>query len=636
MLDDFSKLKARTQQLGNHHRKYIHFISAKKDLLIERLEESGTIDEVHFWSAAPDQAAEMEALLRLGKDEKEKLAFLGCYFAFQILNLNLHAVDVLRLGLSTREDRLRVYRDFMLQMGRDLRRLSAAYMEKLLDLFLPAAERPNFVICSVGTRADQDDLDVGIVDDGSERRETFNRAIGFMQREMLRRAIPLHFHLSEHVGEKGFAASIDEYVRLLSRGIQDFIIISEMLGASPILGSDALYSRFTREVTDRYFFDRFADNRFHEGYLRGIMGEVRSLLLRKLSSDSINPKRDALRIIKGLISALKTVHGIDELNAWHILDELRTKDPAHGEIYDELEDALSFVEAFRFLYQILEVEEEEILLAEEGSRAQLEAVAELMGYRDLGVVRAYDHLLIHYHEHVQATRAAAKVLLADLKQHLERISVFSGIIRNRGEVAAEGKNLSLEFVRALRFFRGTRYWDDVMTPMETDLALLRHFVDDFNNLFVEDRKVWIQRYAKWGEVTSLAVIRLLVILYQKRRKVDSLRFFHDFSAAFIDRVSRCPDVIPRLTAVFEHYPRLINDFLVGLREDDKLRFAKIFEGQVWSEEVDALRQSLRYFCRLHCSSSHYFKRFFQRIVTRYAEYVAYFNHTERLQVISKG
>jgi len=639
MLDDFAKLKERIEEFGNHHRKYLHLISTQQDLLVERLEESGAIDEVHLWSAAPDLLGEMDLVCEMGRDQKEKLDFLGCYFAFQILNLNVRAIDVLRLNLSVRSNRLRVYRDFMLQIGTDLRRLTSSYMERLLRLFLPPDQRPDFVICSVGTRADQDDLDLGIVDDGSARRATFNRAIGQLQREMLRRAIPLHLYISEHVGEQSFSASIEEFTRLLDREIQDFIIITEMLGAQPILGSRQLFARFAREVTNRYFYQPDQDNRFHEGYLRGMMGEVRSLQLRNLSKDRINPKRDALRIIKGIICAQKTVHGIKAVNAWDILHELQALDAEHLEEYEELEDALSFVEVFRFLYQLVEVQEEEILLQEAGSRAQLEAVAELMGYQGVGVVRGYDHLLIHYHEHVEAVRTASAALLARLQKHLEKISVFSRFLRGSAEEEVtwrRQKNLATEFVIALRFFRGTRFWDDVLGPIEENVELLKEFVDDFMSLPEEERKIGVQRYAKWGEATVLAILRLLAQLYRQRRTVGSPELFHELSAAFIDRLGRREDAIRRLSAVFEHFPMLINDLLLGLREEEARKFGKILEGEVWSEEVEARRKNLLYFCQIHCSSSHYFKRFFQRIVERYSEYIPYLSRTDRLRMISKG
>jgi hypothetical protein len=637
MIDDFKGLKGRTQELGNHHRKYLHLIEAQHGLLTERLENSGRIDEVHLWSASPDVASEMTVVCEMGRDEQEKLSFLGCYFGVQMLTLNLSAVDVLRLGLSSGANRYHLYRDFMLQMGADLRRLTAAYMEKLLELFLPPEERPEFVICGVGTRADQDDLDLGIVDDGSERRESLTRAVGRVQREMLRRAIPLHMYLAEHIGLEGFSATIEEFCAVLDVQIQDFVIITEMLGARPILGSRGLFGRFTREVTDRYYYSPGGDNRFHEGYLRGMLGEVRSLMLWEMRRDSIHPKQDALRIIKGIIFAQKTVHGIERANAWNILRQLAAHDPGHRQVYETLENSLSFIEVFRFLYQILEVQEEEVFLADEGSRAQLESVAELMGYHDIGVVRAHDHLLIHYHEHVQAAREAASVLLADLRKHLEAISVFSALLRRRETEQAEDENLAITFVETLRFFKGTKFWDDVMGPMEAeDGELLQSFVEDFEALPADERAIWIQRYAKWGELTILAIFRLLVVLHRRRRKMKSLWLYKELCPAFIDRIRNMPEVIPRLTAVFHHYPQLANDFLTILDEEYLRRFMTVLDGETWSEEVEVLRRRMLAFCELHYVSSHYFKRFFQRIVERYPQYIQYFDRPDRLRIIAKG
>lgn len=641
MLDNFAKLKERTEALGNHHLKYLHFISTHGQNLIDLLETEGKIDAVQLWRGTQDICGQMALVSELGDDEQAKLEHLGCYFALQYLHMNTRAVDILRLGLSARADRFRVYRDFMLQMGNDLRQMVSCYMEQLLNIFLPGDQRPEFVICGVGTRADQDDLDLGIIDDGSELRAPFNRAVGRLQREMLRRAVPLHFYLSEHVGEQSFSASIAEYQQLLDREIQDFIIISEMLNAKPILGSHDLFNVFTKEVTDRYFYRPGGDNRFHEGYLRGMLGEVRALMMWEIRKGSIDPKSDALRIIKGIVSARKTVFGLEDVNAWEVLRQLMELDSRYLDVYEELEKSLSFIEAFRFLYQMLEVQEEEIPLDEEGSHARLKSVAELMGYEDMGVVKAYDYLLIHYHEHVTTARAMAQVLVEDLRIHLERISVFSGMVRTRGIVkvgsSREG-NLAVEFVTALRFFRGTRFWDDVLDQLEgVDVTLLRRFVDDFNRLEPEKKKIWIQRYAKWGEVTALPLFRLLDILYRNVRKVDSLSLFRDLGSAFIGRLMRCPDKVLRVTTIFHHYPRLVNSFLLGLPADEAGRFLRMLEGeQAWSEEVEVLRRQLIYFCQLHLSTSHYFKRFFQRIVIRYAEYVEHFDKPKRLKVIAKG
>lgn len=639
MLNDFERLETRLAGLGNHHRKYSHFIAKHVDRLVERLEASGTIDEIHFWAAAPDVGQEMDLISEMGRDETERLDFLGCYFALQLLNLNSRAVDALHLGLSSDTDRFEVYRDFMLLMGRDLRRLCSAYMDHLLDLFITPADRPEFVICGVGTRADQDDLDLGIIDDGSGRRDALNRAVARMRKEMMRRAIPLHMHLSEHVGSQSFSASIPEFAELLDGQIRDFIIISELLGARRILGSDALFHAFTAQVTDRYYYAPGGDNRYHEGYLRGMMGEIDTLLMRRLPRDSVHPKRDALRIIKGLLSARKTVHGIREVNAWRILEELMARDQANMPSYARLEDALSFIEVFRFLYQLVEVQEEKIPLEEEGSRDCLATVAELMGYRDVGVVRAHEHLLIHYHEHVISVRASARALQDDLRRHLESVSVFSDFLRTRGAHApgwAEADNIAVEFVATLRFFRGTRYWDDVMSPIRESRELLAEFVNDFMSLDDRPRAALVRRYAKWSDSTILVVMQLLVLLYEQR-SLDNARALHrELSHALVERLAGAVDVIPRMTAIFDNFPKLVNDVLLGLDDRDRERFTGIFETEVWNAEIDAVRRRLLHFCRLHCTSSRYFKRFLQRAVDRYPECLQHLQEPDRLEVIAKG
>ena len=54
-------------------------------------------------------------------------------------------------------------------------------------------------------------IDIGVVDKGDEYRDELNRCIGKMNSEMLKKAISLHFHISEHVGNiSSYSASIDD------------------------------------------------------------------------------------------------------------------------------------------------------------------------------------------------------------------------------------------------------------------------------------------------------------------------------------------------------------------------------------------------------------------------------------------
>jgi len=640
MFDDLARLRERTLELGNHHRKYLRYISTRKNNLIELLEQTGAINEVHLFSPAAKPDEEMSVVCQLSSQRDEQLALLGCYFGLQFLRMNIRGIDVLRLDLSAQEDRSRVYRDFMLSMGQKLRRLTGAYMSQLLDLFLPIGQRPEFVICGVGTRADQDDIDLGIVDDGSTKRDLLNRAISRLQREMLRRAIPLHFHISEHVGEQSFSASIAEYTRLLDHEIQDFIIITEMLGALPILGSRELFLQFTQEVTDRYYYSKVNGNRYHEGYLRGMLGEIRSLLLSSSAHKMLHPKRDALRIIKGTVTVQKMMYGIEEVNTWDALAHLMIRCPHHRDVYSTLDQGLSFIEIFRFLYHLLVVQEEGMLLDEPRARARLAPVAELMGYRDEGPVAACDQLLVHYQEHVRRIRDKALLLVHEASKHLERISAFTKVLSRRSENKRSGGgmsgNLAIEFVEALRFYRGTRYWDDVLIPMENDLDVLTAWIAGFDSLSPEARKVWVKRYAKWGEVSALSVMRLVIVLHRYRSHSGAETLKKELSSAFIDRMTSCSDAVQRLSSLYENFPLLINDFLTALEISEVRRFKGILSEPAWSAEVDAQRRKLLHFCRLHCISSHYFKRFLQRVVTRDAAYTKHFHQPERLAVIAKG
>ncbi|MDZ7260636.1 MAG: hypothetical protein ONB05_00750, partial [candidate division KSB1 bacterium] len=167
MPSPFTKLKDRVRLLGNHHQKYLRTIELHHEALIEKLETKGLIDQVHLWKSAPNLSEEMNTIVEVGETLEQKLAFLGCYYAMQFLHTNLRSIDVLMLNLTTTADRLAVYQNFMRGIGSEFRLLTAHYMAKLLDLFIPEDQRPEFALLGVGTRADQDDIDIGIIDDGS-------------------------------------------------------------------------------------------------------------------------------------------------------------------------------------------------------------------------------------------------------------------------------------------------------------------------------------------------------------------------------------------------------------------------------------------------------------------------------------
>ncbi|MBM3790341.1 MAG: hypothetical protein FJW35_08325, partial [Acidobacteria bacterium] len=460
----YDRLSDRVSQLGNHHRKYLRSVNTSHDRMVRGLEARGQIDQVHLWKPASDAAAQMAVIRELGENTEEKLSLLGSYFALQFLHMNLRLLDILSLNLASAHDRTEVYRKFMIQSGLDFRKLTASYMQQILDLSLPPGDRAEFVVCGVGSRSDQDDIDVGILDEGPQRREVFNKAIGRLRREMLKHASCLHFYLSEHVGTHAYSASIYEYRKLLDREIHDFIIITEMLGAARILGSERLFDQFKREITWRYHYAPLQDNRYHEAYLRGILGEIRSLLLRQMTPSGIHLKDDGLRLLKSMIYVQKTIFRVDKVNAWDILEQLRGRNPLRKDIYDEIDRTLTFLEIFRHLYNLLVVQEDEILLHEPSTAENLERVARCMGYEDVGAVQAGERLLIHYYENVEGAKRLVGLLMDDVTRHLRSITVFKSLALWRsasGPHASGPGNLAVDFMKTSRFFRGTKFWDDV-------------------------------------------------------------------------------------------------------------------------------------------------------------------------------
>ena len=524
----FSRLSDQVSSFGNHHRKYLHFIETTEPLLRERLEENGQIDQIHLYSTAGTRLKrEMRLIQAVGRDEKEKRAFLGCYYALQFLHMNILAVDVLSLNLTFGRNRLNDYRHFMKRIGVSFRELTAVYMENLLDLFLPRDQQPEFVIMGLGTRADQDDIDLGIVDDGSDARHDLNTAVMKLQREMLKYASRLHFYLSEHMQMPLYSASIAEYEAAFAHQVPHYIIISEMLGAARINGSHRLLSEFQHKITNRYYFSPNADtNPYHEGYLRGILGEVRSLLARRIHRDYVHPKEDGLRIIKGLAYAQKTVCNTRRVNSWKIIDDVMNSQYRIRREFQALQNALSFFEIFRFLYQLYIVQEEEIYIDDPQSQERLEQVAHIMGYRSMGPKQAHDILLVNYYEHLENTRKAAGSLLREFSRHLKKNSVFpKKLLAPAPDQAVPSKMLE-KFFRQSHFFKGTRYWDDVFDLLEHNEKILSQFIEEWNNLKPSQQQRYFNAFAWDGNISFYTYISLLVLLAKKVGLVGGQQLHH--------------------------------------------------------------------------------------------------------------
>ncbi|RKY88310.1 hypothetical protein DRQ09_03070 [candidate division KSB1 bacterium] len=263
-----------------------------------------------------------------------------------------------------------------------------------------------------------------------------------------------------------------------------------------------------------------------------------------------------------------------------------------------------------------------------------------MGYEDFGVIKAFDHLLIHYYEYIKLIKEIVNGFFQDITTHLKTNSVFARLTGDELIKIRELRrktNLAEEFIINLRFFRGTRFWDDFLEDMEANNGMfLIEFINDFYKIPPERRKELIDLYAEWGGTTFYAMISLLVMISKFQNRTKNKDFFNLLNDAFLKEMNRIWDVKPRIARVFNHYPKLINNYLMIIPENRQNMFVSLLRGDIWEKEIDILRKRLLNLCELHFNSSQYFKRFFIRIINKYPEFIEYLDDTKKLNQISKG
>ena len=640
MKEPLTRLIEKTSTLGNYNRKYVHIISSTVDRLAAALEREGKRNLVHLWHYSLEVPGEMDTVLEVGSTETEKLDFLGCYFALQFLHMNLRMIDIVKLELASGPERWRSGKKLMLESGRMFRFLTKNYMGRLLNIFLGDQSVPvEFIILGVGTRADQDDIDLGIICREPADVPRLNRAVARLWSEMFKKATRLHFHLSEHVCGGSFSATINDYEEMLEKGVHNFVIVSEMLGAAPILGDDFLFEDFRRRITDRFYYrpDR-KDSRYHEGYLRGILGEIRSQLTRLKTPQVINPKEDALRPIKSLLLALKTVYDVDKVNAWDTIEVLKEKNPKRLDVYSELEQALSFFELFRHLYQIMVAQDEDINLGEPGIEELVAAIAEIMGFEKKGVVDAKDFMLVNYYEFLDKSINAINILSGDLQKHLHGISVVRPILnRDIYRLSGYQGNLAEDFIRVTKFFRGITYWDDFLTELaDPGDIFYNEFVGSFGKLPDKKQLLLARGYVSGARYDPSSILRFLVIVGEKAKTDQSKAVFAYLSRAFIEELRESPDVSASLTHMAYAFPELLNIYLALIDWDSLSQFVSLARTKPYSIDLVPLHNQLLVLCGIHYQSSQFFKRHFVQIMNKYPLYIKNLHNNEKLHEISNG
>jgi len=625
--DFLSILEGKTTEFGNHYRKYLQIVKMNIAHLIQRLEENKKRDLVHIIHPAYDFASELRIITDTGSDLHDKVSLMGTFFALQFLHFNRQAIDLLRMDiLSADADKTPVYKKFMRSVGNNFRMFTADFICELMNLFIDKNTCPDFVILGVGTKADQDDIDVGIVDDGTGDRKCLNRAIARITQEMVRFASSFHFHLSEHIGDNYYSATIAEYKKALAHGIKDYVIINEMLSAAPIVGSQHIFERFKNEVTDRYFYHAGGDNKYHEGYLRGIVGEVMSLLEKPVSSSYIHLKDDGLRLTKNIICALKTIHDIHAVNAWDIIDELKQKNARRYHEYCALERSLTFFEIFRYLYQQFVSQNEEIVLDDIALR-HIRRIAYALGYTDIGQCHAEQHILVHYYEHIQNVRNLVPHLIDDIRAHFMNTSAFTHIF-----APDHTGNIAEDFIAQFKFFLGTSFWDDIFDALNVPHTL-KKFAADVDALSPARRRTMIRKYLDLLKYDTYTLLNLLVLLGSHKNSVNIFKDINDF---LIEHADEIPDFVRNLAYVAHRFPHLLNRYF-ALNTDTGLdMYSRLFTTYRYEKDIAQMILRLERMVQLHRDCSMFFKRYYMRSFNRYPNALTLIENPERLKELSDG
>ena len=541
-------LVVRAQALGNPARKFLRAVERHADLLLSRLETSGGVSRVHLDRAAPSLKEDFDLVASAGRDPEEVLTLLGTFHAVQLLHQNVTSLRRLAQDVAEQPDRRAVCRTFLRRAAEEFSRLESVYVRHVLSVALPPKLRAAYVMLSVGTPSHQDDIDVAMIVEEDADRAPLERAFAALGAQMLRYASPLDHYVAEQLGLEGFCVSPMQLREALRTGRPDFVIVTELLRAEPVAGSRKLFDRFREAVTAGYFHRPGHDDPAHEFYLRGILGETRSLLLRPPSASSVHPKDDGLRLILGLASALKAVEGVRETRLLELFQLLARRRRSLRAQLARLEESYVFLDTFRHLAHLLIVEEEEIEVEGPAARDNLRRVAAAMGYRDRGTVDAVDHLLVHYHEAVgDAAHAVAPRLMEELARHLAAITRSARWIRG-----TPPRDLALELAGDLdaagRSFRGVRFWDDVLEAFAApDGRLLREFRASWRRIPDTARHGLAVGYADWGRHAPYAIVTLLTLLAReegsaprRRRRSRSARLSSTGSDRGPRRSARSP------------------------------------------------------------------------------------------------
>jgi hypothetical protein len=505
------------QLLGNHYKKNIRNIEKSLPLLLQRLGEGGALPLFDFEEISPFCYEEMELIRHLSKGTAETFDLLGCYYSIQLVAMNLHLLEFMEKGQHVFESRTEFFKAMLLQAEGEFTRLYSALIQIFLEIFSrDEKDLPEYVICHVGARRDQDDIDVGIIHAPGGDLTAMNRVIGRLNQEMYRSATQMHFYLSEQSGAKWFTSTIADYERLMAVDLKNLVIITQLFGAVPIMGSMTIFEEFQKRVVMRYTYREGGDNLYYEGFMRGIVEEIRSLVLHRSRVGEIVPKVDALRLAKIIVSARRAALGIAGGKFWKAFEVLQEKDTYLNEEYQYLEEAIAFMETLRFLYQLIFIQEEGILFSDSYCRAALDRVASLMGYDGEDRDHPSTVLLRDYFRYSKEIKRLSLVFKEEFKRYVAFIRVFRGLahLGTFRDLQQGTANMASDYIEVMDRFHHALPWGEFISFLEEEEDHRQRFCHDMFLLDHDDMRRTLDRYARSMVEEGEPLIRFLLCFFR--------------------------------------------------------------------------------------------------------------------------
>jgi hypothetical protein len=636
MDDVYQRVLHRAKPLGNHARKHLKAIERHGQLLTTRLDETGGLSRVPLEHATPAIAEALRQVSHAGRDEDESLTLIGTYYGIQYLHMCSRELERLAMDLAERPGRRQAYRSFLRRTEEEFTSLISAYIRRALRILMPSTIGSSFVICAVGTRGHQDDLDVAVIDDGGNDRKQIDRVVGRLTVQMVRYASAFDHYLAERVEADRFSISPSELSERLHSGPLDFVVVSELMRAEPLVGNRLLCRQLWDEVINPFLFHPGQENSRHELYLRGLLGELRSLLLRPAPPGVVNPKDDALRLILTIILAYKVVDGLEATRTRDLLKQLRAQRPDLRSWISRLDRASIFLETFRHAAHLLIAQEEAVDVETEAGREQLDRLAVAMGYEDSVGVRAADHLLVHYHEAVQDVRAAAEPLIESLTKHLETHSRFQAWSERMTRDDRPG-NAALELARGAEPFVGVYFWDDLLKLFSApDSKLLEAFVEDYLALRASTRRGLAAAFADWGRSAPYALMSLLNQVSRQSSHSRVGEVIDEIARTYIERLGSGYEDVRNVVRVFRFYPGVVNDFLLARSRSELEDLREGLSVPVANPEILEAREGLLDLIHVHRSTSRYVKRVLRRLTLRRPTTVLALADDDAMRTLAQG